>query len=270
MAFIGINIGALTVKAVALRGDSTTAVVTAHQGRPREVLTQLLAGPAWSDGEAYNVSGLLGDVTEVAAIQRALRETGPGCDAVVSLGGESFLVYLIADGRIVHVLSHNKCAAGSGEFFVQQIGRMGLSLAEAIANSATGKVVPLASRCSVHCKSDITHKLNRYEATPEDILRTLRDSMANKVVALLEKAPRELRRELLIGGVTQNAAMVAALHAKRPEFEFTVRPESVWFEVWGWALLAPDYPVHRHPQHHPAGSSASRRSRIMRPAPRFV
>jgi hypothetical protein len=36
---------------------------------------------------------------------------------------------------------------------------------EAIRRSFDGKVVPLASRCSVHCKSDITHKLNRNEAT---------------------------------------------------------------------------------------------------------
>ena len=88
-------------------------------------------------------------------IQRALREVGGEFDAVASLGGESFLVYMFTDGAITHVLSHDKCAAGSGEFFVQQIRRMGLDIDEAIALSFTGKVVPLASRCSVHCKSDI-------------------------------------------------------------------------------------------------------------------
>ncbi|MGA2656385.1 MAG: acyl-CoA dehydratase activase-related protein [Verrucomicrobiota bacterium] len=151
----------------------------------------------------------------MAAIQRALCELAAGFDAVVSLGGESFLVYLLTEGRITNVLSHNKCAAGSGEFFVQQIGRMGLGLEEAIRRSFQGKVVPLASRCSVHCKSDITHKLNRQEATPEDILRTLHDAMAGKVVALLEQAQRDLRRVLLIGGLTRNGAMVAALLALR-------------------------------------------------------
>jgi predicted CoA-substrate-specific enzyme activase len=145
------------------------------------------------------------------------------------------------------VLSHNKCAAGSGEFFVQQISRMGLGLDEAIRQSFAGKVVPLASRCSVHCKSDVTHKLNRHEASPADILRTLQDSMANKVIALLDKGRGEFRRVLLIGGVTQNAGMVAALRAKRPLTEFVVRPESVWFEAWGCALLARDAPVHRTP-----------------------
>ena len=247
MSYVGVNIGALTVKVVSLRGDARDATVVAHQGRPIEVLEKLLAGPGFADAEAFGVSGHLGHIPEVAAIQRALRETPGGFDAVISLGGESFLVYILAEGRIAHVLSHNKCAAGSGEFFIQQIGRMGLELDEAIRRSFDGKVVPLASRCSVHCKSDITHKLNRKEASPADILRTLHDSMANKVVALLEKGQRALQRVLSIGGVTRNAAMLAALREKQPEIEFVMLPESPWFEAWGCALLTRDDPRHKRP-----------------------
>ncbi|MFI5337461.1 MAG: acyl-CoA dehydratase activase, partial [Opitutales bacterium] len=247
MSIVGLSVGALTVKAVALRGQTTTAVMAAHQGQPLEMLGRLLGGPQFADAEFFGVTGTLGHITEAAAIQRALSETGGDFDAMASLGGESFLVYLLADGRIENVLSHNKCAAGSGEFFVQQIGRMGLTLDEAIRRSFSGQVVPLAARCSVHCKSDITHKLNRHEATPEDILHTLHDSMASKIIALLEKAQLETRRVLLIGGVTQNAALLAALRAKRPAIEFIVRPESPWFEAWGCALLTRDAPRHRKP-----------------------
>jgi predicted CoA-substrate-specific enzyme activase len=248
MSYVGVNIGALSVKLVCLRGDASDATVVAHQGRPIDVVESLLAGPGFADAEAFGVCGHLGHIPEVAAIQRALKETSGRFDAVISLGGESFLVYILAEGRIAHVLSHNKCAAGSGEFFVQQIGRMGLTLDEAIRRSFGGTVVPLASRCSVHCKSDITHKLNRNEAAPADILRTLHDSMANKVVSLMEKAQRPLRRVLLIGGMTRNAAMLAALREKQPGAEFVVLPESPWFEAWGCALLTRDEPRHRRPQ----------------------
>lgn len=247
MSYIGVNIGSLTVKVAALRGDVRTATVLAHQGRPLEILNEILARPEFADAEYFGVSGQLGHVSEVAAVQRALREVNGTFDAVASLGGESFLVYLLMDGRIANVVSHNKCAAGSGEFFVQQIGRMGLGMEEAIQRSFSGKVVPLASRCSVHCKSDITHKLNRNEATPEDILHTLHDSMSNKVIALLEKGTRDLKRVLLIGGVTRNDAMVAALHAKLPATEFVVLPESPWFEAWGTALLVRDSPTETTP-----------------------
>jgi len=239
MSHVGINIGALTVKVVTVRGEARQGNVVAHRGRPVPVLEELLAGAAFADAEFFGVSGSLGQISEVTAIQRALRKVGGNFDAVASLGGESFLIYTLTDGRITNVLSHNKCAAGSGEFFVQQIGRMGFDIAEAIRLSDHGKVVPLAARCSVHCKSDITHKLNRHEATPSDILHSLHDSMANKVVALLEKTQREVRRVLLIGGVTRNAALVAALREKCSA-EFVVLPESAWFEAWGSALLAHD------------------------------
>jgi activator of 2-hydroxyglutaryl-CoA dehydratase len=122
----------------------------AHQGRPLEVLKELLSLPELAGAEYFGVSGHLGHISEFAAIQRGLREVGheggSEFDAVVSLGGESFLVYALRDGRVTNVLSHNKCAAGSGEFFVQLIGRMGLDIDEAIQLSASGNVVPLASR----------------------------------------------------------------------------------------------------------------------------
>jgi predicted CoA-substrate-specific enzyme activase len=252
MSFAGFNIGAVTVKGVVLRGAERIAAVAGHRGRPLRVLDEMLAGPEFADVAFVGVAGQLGDVPEVAAIQRALQELAEGYDVVASLGGESFLVYTVVDGRIAHVLSPSKCAAGSGEFFVQQIGRMGIGLDEAVERSFAGRVVPLASRCSVHCKSDITHKLNRHEATPEDILRTLHDSMAGKVAALLEKAPRTARRVLLIGGVTRNAAMLAALRERQPATRFEVLPQSPWFEAWGCALLTRDRPTHRRPQLAPA------------------
>jgi predicted CoA-substrate-specific enzyme activase len=246
--FVGINIGALTVKVAALRPDGRSAKVMAHQGRSLEILEELLALPEFAEANYFGVSGQRGHISELAAIQRGLLELGTEFDAVASLGGESFLVYTLVDGKISNVLSHNKCAAGSGEFFVQQIGRMGLGIEEAIELSFTGNVVPLASRCSVHCKSDITHKLNRHEATAADILHTLHDSMASKVVALLEKSQRSLRRVLLIGGVTRNTAVLAALRGKFPDSQFIVLPESPWFEAWGTALLTRDSPLYKSPE----------------------
>ena len=51
----GVNIGALTVKVV--RADAKNANVMAHQGRPLEVLEQLLAMPEFADAEYFGVSG---------------------------------------------------------------------------------------------------------------------------------------------------------------------------------------------------------------------
>jgi predicted CoA-substrate-specific enzyme activase len=72
--------------------------------------------------------------------------------------------------------------------------------------------------------------------------------MAGKVIALLEKGQRECKRVLLMGGVSRNAAMLAALRTKLPGTEFVVRPESSWFEAWGTPLLTRDQPLYRSPK----------------------
>ena len=254
---VGVNVGAISVKVVALRGNELCSNIVTHQGRPLEVLENILAQPEFRDAAYFGVSGRRGHVSEVAAVQRALREMRGDFDAVTSLGGESFLVYILSDGKISNVLSHNKCAAGSGEFFMQQIGRMGLGVEEAIQCSQSGTVVPLACRCSVHCKSDITHKLNRKESSPANILHTLHDSMADKVVSLLEKGQCPLRRVLVIGGVSRNPAMLAALREKRPSTEFVVSPESPYFEAWGCALITRDDPRYTSLKISPQPSLAS-------------
>ncbi|MCL0138162.1 hypothetical protein M2T37_28175, partial [Klebsiella pneumoniae] len=64
---------------------------------------------------------------------------------------------------------------------------------------------------------------------------------------LLEKGVRAPKRVLLIGGVTRNDAMLAALRNKLPDTDFVVLPESPWFEAWGTALLTRDNPHHRSP-----------------------
>ena len=79
MSYVGINIGALAVKVVTVRlGDKNSnpqnAKVIAHQGRPLDVLDQLLAAPEFADAEYFGVSGQLGHISEFAAIQRALGE----------------------------------------------------------------------------------------------------------------------------------------------------------------------------------------------------
>jgi hypothetical protein len=88
MSFVGVNIGALTVKVV--RADAKIAKVMAHQGRSWEVLADLLATQEFADAEYFGVSGHLGHISEFAAIQCALRELEGQFDAVVSLGGDPF------------------------------------------------------------------------------------------------------------------------------------------------------------------------------------
>ena len=245
MPAIGVNIGALTVKVVSLDGDRVHWRVVNHQGGPLEAVRQVLR--EFPTSAFVGVSGHLGHISEVAALEAALAHVAGPFDAVASLGGETFALYVLQGQRILTVLSHNKCAAGSGEFLAQQIARLGLSMEEATARSFQGKLVPLASRCSVHCKSDITHKLNRHEASIEDVLHTLHDALADKVVSLLDKTGADVHRLLLAGGLSQNRALLAALCRKLPQTEVVVLPESAYLEALGTAWLTQAEPLYDHP-----------------------
>ena len=64
---------------------------------------------------------------EVALKQQYKNDSYP--EMLISSGGETQLVYIIDKrGCISAVHSGNKCASGTGEFFLQQVRRMGLTL----------------------------------------------------------------------------------------------------------------------------------------------
>lgn len=243
---VGFNIGSISVKLVELssEGEIKRRVIVHHQGQPRKVIESMIS----KDDTYYGVSGHFGHISESVAIDRALKRQKKNYDAIISLGGETFAVYLLKDNRIFNVLSHNRCAAGSGEFLVQQIGRLNLTLEEAIQKAKTGKSIKIASRCSVHCKSDITHKLNRQEASIEDILYSVHESMAAKIVSLINKSNHPSESILVIGGLSQNEVMIQTIQEKLVDSDITILPESACFEAYGTALLTLDKPEYITPE----------------------
>jgi hypothetical protein len=100
-------------------------------------------------------------VTEPEAVERALQYVrGRHASAVtglLSLGSENFIFYEVnADGALAGVRTGNKCASGTGEFLLQQVGRMDLTLDEAIERARGARPYSVCGRCSVFCKSDCT------------------------------------------------------------------------------------------------------------------
>ncbi len=247
MAYIGINIGSITCNFVKLENGKLISETINHKGQPLNVVDNY-AGKLNQSNNYYGISGHLGHISEQIAIERALSEIREEFDAIVSLGGEAFVVYLLQNNHITNVLSHNRCAAGSGEFLIQQINRLNLNVEEAIKLAMNGKSIRLASRCSVHCKSDVTHKLNRQEATVEDILWSIHESMAKKIVSLLEKSQAQLTNILIIGGLANNQAMIKALKDTLTSIKIQIIPDSPYFEAYGTALLTKDNPSYTTPQ----------------------
>ena len=142
MKAIGICFGATTMQCVELTCSSGTggagvlaehAVRIPHEGDPRRTFLDYLQSQSCRSaadrvavtGRAFRNCVALTSISEPEAVERALRGVYGGSrqpDAVISSGGETQLVYTVnSSGGIGSALSGNKCASGTGEFFLQQI-----------------------------------------------------------------------------------------------------------------------------------------------------
>ncbi|MCL1991905.1 MAG: acyl-CoA dehydratase activase, partial [Spirochaetes bacterium] len=254
MQSLGINIGSTSLKMVLVeQGDSAQGGKTLfsasipHEGDFSQALCKLLEQGKISDGLPALVTGNEGrfllnvsGTVEPLCVEAAMRSLGLKADAVVSMGGEDLIVYTLdSAGKIINSFSGNKCASGTGEFFKQQLARMDMTLADIDKVPDTAKVYPLSKRCSVFMKSDCTHKLNKKEATKDDIVLSLSDIMAVKVADFLKRAKITAGRVVLTGGLTLNRHIIRFIREKAPQIEFVIPESAPVFEALGAAVMAP-------------------------------
>lgn len=246
---LGICIGASTIKAVEMFADHSIGQVVQipHECNPRE---KLLAALREIDAESFphiTVTGRkfrhlldLPTITETEASEHALpiiqNQRQGDYDALISLGSETFVLnQLNQNGHIIDITTGNKCASGTGEFFLQQIRRMNLSLEEAISQARASTPHGVSGRCSVFCKSDCTHALNK-GVPPGRISAGLCVMMADKVTELISKV--QARRVILVGGVTRNDVVMDILRQRLDEV--WVPDSAEYFEALGAAAFALD------------------------------
>ena len=254
MRSLGINIGSTSLKMVLAEGTSAGddrrvvwSAAVPHEGDVAAAARRLLTSgrvpagiPALVTGNEGRFMFAASGTLEPLCVEAALRALGLKANAVVSMGGEDLVVYsLDADGKIINNFSGNKCASGTGEFLKQQLARMDMTLEDIDKVPDTAKVYPLSTRCSVFMKSDCTHRLNKREATKDDIVLSLSDVMAVKVVDFLKRAKVTGGRVVLTGGITLNRHIIRFIREKAPHIEFIIPETAAVFEALGAAVLAP-------------------------------
>ena len=247
MHSLGINIGSSNVK-VAMKEENNIvwSAVEPHEGNFLDTLKKVLSAhnlPKDIKALATGTEGRhllnINSVIEPLCIEEALKNLQFQVDALVSLGGEDLVVYTIdKNNKIITSFSGNKCASGTGEFFKQQLARMNMNLNDINNISEDCRVLKLSSRCSVFMKSDCTHRLNKGEAKTGDIVLSLSDVMAIKVIDFLKRARIDKGKVLLVGGVTKNQYILRFIRERMPQIEFIVPEQAPYFEAYGAALLA--------------------------------
>jgi predicted CoA-substrate-specific enzyme activase len=250
MKTLGFCIGASNISLVLLERDTNNdikilqAETSPHEGNPRNAIINLVDTALLETVDSVAVTGRklksqinASSISEPEAVEYAynqLKQAYRDVDVIVSAGGETFIAYkLDQDGRIINVFTGNKCASGTGEFFLQQIKRMNLGVEEAVAIADLENPYKVAGRCSVFCKSDCTHALNK-GALKERVTAGLCDMMAVKVLELLKKT--EHRRVMIVGGASANTAMVNLIKKEIPDL--CIPEQAKCFEAFGAALWA--------------------------------
>ena len=142
---LGICLGASSLGIVRMSGaELQWARSYVHEGNPRKVLVRILdeipdlaALRVAATGRKFRRHLAFSTLSEPEAVERAVSKTLPKDHPyriVVSAGAETFMAYhLDPAGRIQSIHTGNKCASGTGEFFLQQLGRMGSTVGVILA-----------------------------------------------------------------------------------------------------------------------------------------
>ena len=249
MISIGLCTGASTITLVKAEKNGKSIEINhvlsdAHEGNPKDIVRNLLGQVDLNEVDSICVTGRrfkeflnLNNISEPLATEYALKYINGSnipYNAIISAGGETFIVYKLDDsGKINKVHTGNKCASGTGEFFIQQTTRMDVSLDDAIRYAQNEEPHHVSGRCSVFCKSDCTHATN-IGVPKGQVVAGLCQMMASKVLELLKNIPKE--NIMIVGGASRNEVMIDYL--KREIKNLTVPNEATYFEALGAALWA--------------------------------
>ncbi len=255
--FIGLDVGAETIKAVELtRRDGvlqrTRNELVEHRKAPGPALVRLLEGWEWDGLAGAAACGRLSrelDLQRIpikqaqASALRWLR--GDRAGTVVSIGSHGFSVLELRESGAEVFRENARCSQGTGNFLRQLVERFDLGIGEASA-LVEGETEPaaLSGRCPVILKTDMTHLANKGESRSR-ILAGLYDAVCENVQVLIKPrlSPPEV---MLVGGVSRSRRIRDNFRAFLGRHGMSLveidEEDALFFEALGCALMAAERP----------------------------
>ena len=247
MKTIGICIGATTISIVGLekkdsRIKSLIKKSIPHHGNSKKGLLEIIKEVDLNNFDRICITGRkfrkninLTSITEPEAIEYSLQSMlnkKKNYNVLISAGGESILVYeLDQNNTIKNVFTGNKCASGTGSFLKQQLGRMDMTLSD--LKDHYNESYDISGRCSVFCKSDCTHALNK-GVKKDKVVAGLCKMMSMKMTELLSSLKR--KDVIMIGGLSKVKPVIDFL--KKSVDSIYIPENNDCFEAYGAALWA--------------------------------
>jgi predicted CoA-substrate-specific enzyme activase len=225
---IGIDIGAVSLKAVRLAADGSVlkSFYARHRGEPAKALeaamTELSVGPGDAIGFCGSNSARFCESFEVPRLDLAacqipvVRAEFPEVANIIDIGGGSLtLVQLDAQGHFQNYATNSMCAAGTGSFLDEQAARLGISYDDPSLVGGVAEPPSIATRCSVFAKSDLIHRQQEGYSKAAMWSGLCRGMTRTLIGTLLRAKPLD-KPTAILGGVALNKEVVRWLSAAYP------------------------------------------------------
>ncbi len=218
---LGIDVGSVSAGIVVINRDRQILHngYSFHHGDIQKTLSELLDGLDLTQ-ITYIVATSSTPLT-IQAQQRynnvisfitAAKHYHPKMRTLLIVGGEKFLLATFDEqGHYLGSTANSSCAAGTGSFLDQQVGRLNLRGIEhltEIACNCNGACPQIASRCAVFAKTDLIHAQQEgYQL--DEISNGLCHGLAKNIVDTLFSSGNPSGEEIIFcGGVAKNKAVV--------------------------------------------------------------
>ncbi len=153
-------------------------------------------------------------VSEIKCHAKGANWLLPSARTVIDIGGQDCkAIQLDAKGNVVHFITNDKCASGSGRFLEIMAEALDVPLEEmGEISKGAREDIDISSQCVVFAETKIISLVNEGKEIP-DILKALHRAMANRIVSLAKSIGIE-REVVITGGGAKNIGEYEALQEK--------------------------------------------------------
>lgn len=256
-AFLGIDAGSTTVKAVVVDEDANIlcSEYLPNGGNPVPIIKSFLerlykqypdisiaasAVTGYGEEMIMNAFGVDFGIVETVAHFTAAKKFQPDVDFIIDIGGQDIKCFQIRNNAIDNIFLNEACSSGCGSFLQTFAGALGYGIEEfAKLGLFADKPVDLGSRCTVFMNSSVK-QAQKDGATIENISAGLSISVVKNALYKVIRAAsaKQLGEHIVVqGGTFLNNAVLRAFEQEIGHD--VVRPEMAGIMgAYGAALYA--------------------------------
>ena len=256
-AFLGVDAGSTTVKAVLLGrdGEILNSIYKSNSGNPVPIIRDYLLGiyrdypklhiagsavTGYGEELLKNAFGIDCGIVETVAHFTAAKRFRPDVDFVIDIGGQDMKCFKIRNGAIDNIFLNEACSSGCGSFLQTFANTLGYGIEEfAKLGLFAEHPVDLGSRCTVFMNSQVK-QAQKDGATTRDISAGLSVSVVKNAIYKVIRVPNaeELGRNIVVQGGTFLNDAVLRVFEKELGVEVTRPDISGLMGAYGAAVYA--------------------------------